>query len=264
MSNQPEVLIENVSKIFHSKKNDVKALDTINLEIQRNEFITILGPSGCGKSTLLRIVGGLEHQTTGKVYLDGREIYEPDSERGMVFQAYSLFPWLTVKENIEFGLKNKKMPAKEREEISRKYIEIIGLNGFEDHYPKQLSGGMQQRVAIARALANDPEILLLDEPFGALDNQTRALMQELLLKVWEETHKTIMFITHDVEESIFLASRVLVMTSRPGRIKADIPIDLDHPRSYQIKTDEKFLQYKAELTEMIREESLKAMELESH
>ncbi|MBU8879718.1 ABC transporter ATP-binding protein [Bacillus sp. FJAT-29790] len=257
----PKVEIKNVTKIFsgHKKNAQVLALDTTNLKIMPNEFITILGPSGCGKSTLLRIVAGLEEQTTGHVYLDGHEVSGPSSNRGMVFQAYSLFPWLTVEENILFGLKNNEMTSVQRKEIVKNYIELVRLNGFEKHYPRQLSGGMQQRVAIARALANDPEILLLDEPFGALDNQTRTLMQELLLEIWEKSHKTILFITHDVEESIFLANRVIVMTSRPGRIKADIPIELEHPRAYNIKVEPRFLAYKEQLTELIREESLKAM-----
>lgn len=260
----PKVLVEQVTKTFETGKGETTtALAEVNLSIKENEFITILGPSGCGKSTLLRIVGGLEEQTTGRVLLDGGEVSGPSEERGFVFQSYSLFPWLTVKENIEFGLKNKNVPPKEREAISKEFIDLIGLNGFSDHYPKQLSGGMQQRVAIARALANDPEILLLDEPFGALDNQTRSLMQESLLEIWEKTHKTILFVTHDVEEAIFLASRVLVMTSRPGKIKADIPIDLEYPRSYQLKSDPRFLEYKSQIYEMIREESIKATNLEA-
>ena len=259
----PKVLVEQVTKTFDSNKGDkTTALAEVNLTIKENEFITILGPSGCGKSTLLRIVGGLEEQTTGRVLLDGGEVSGPSEERGFVFQSYSLFPWLTVKENIEFGLKNKKVPLKEREDISKEYIDLIGLHGFSDHYPKQLSGGMQQRVAIARALANDPQILLLDEPFGALDNQTRSLMQESLLNIWEKSHKTILFVTHDVEEAIFLASRVLVMTSRPGKIKADIPIDLEYPRSYQLKSDPRFLEYKRQIYEMIREESIKATNIQ--
>lgn len=258
---QPKLEIRGVTKTFRGvkKKPDVLALDTVNLQIAKNEFITVLGPSGCGKSTLLRIIAGLEEQSTGTVLLDGEEVDGPSADRGMVFQAYSLFPWLNVEENIQFGLKNKKIGARERKEIAAQYIELVGLKGFEKHYAKQLSGGMQQRVAIARALANDPEVLLLDEPFGALDNQTRTLMQELLLEIWEKTNKTIVFITHDVEESIYLANRVLVMTSRPGRIKADIPIELEHPRSYQIKVDPRFLRYKEHLTELIREESLKAI-----
>ncbi|MEH6949524.1 ABC transporter ATP-binding protein [Bacillus sp. JJ634] len=258
------VNVKDVKKVYggNGKKPDVLAVDTINLKIMRNEFITILGPSGCGKSTLLRMIGGLEEQTEGTIYWQGGEIIGPSANRGMVFQAYSLFPWLNIEENIQYGLKIKGMDSKERKEITNRYIELVGLQGFEHHYPKQLSGGMQQRVAIARALANDPEILLLDEPFGALDNQTRLIMQELLLEIWEKTHKTILFITHDVEEAIFLGSRVITMTSRPGKIKADIPINLAHPRSYKIKTEKEFLVLKEQLTELIRGESLKAMELE--
>ncbi|MFJ7747486.1 ABC transporter ATP-binding protein [Peribacillus sp. NPDC097295] len=261
-----EILVDvkDVRKVYEGtgKKPDVLAVDTINLKIIKNEFITILGPSGCGKSTLLRMIGGLEEQTEGAIYLQGEEIIGPSANRGMVFQAYSLFPWLNIEENIQYGLKIKGMDPQGRKDITKRYIELVGLQGFEHHYPKQLSGGMQQRVAIARALANDPEILLLDEPFGALDNQTRLIMQELLLEIWEKTHKTILFITHDVEEAIFLGSRVITMTSRPGSIKADIPINLEHPRSYKIKTEREFLILKGQLTELIRDESLKAMELE--
>jgi ABC-type nitrate/sulfonate/bicarbonate transport system ATPase subunit len=259
------VNVKGVNKFFKGKgkKPDVLAVDSIDLKIMKNEFITILGPSGCGKSTLLRMIGGLEEQTNGHIYLNGEEIIGPSANRGMVFQAYSLFPWLNVTENIQFGLKNKGLNVKERQEISQRYIGLVGLKGFEHHYPKQLSGGMQQRVAIARALANDPQILLLDEPFGALDNQTRLIMQELLLEIWENTHKTILFITHDVEEAIFLGSRVITMTSRPGKIKADIPITIPHPRSYKVKTEKEFLVLKEKLTELIRDESLRALELEA-
>lgn len=261
MSSQPKVRIENASKVFsgNKKRPDTIAIDNVNLTVMKNEFITILGPSGCGKSTLLRIVAGLEHQTSGKVYLDESEILEPGPERGMVFQAYSLFPWLTVKENIKFGLKNKKVSLKRQEEIAREYLDLVGLASFGNHYPGELSGGMQQRVAIARAFANDPEILLLDEPFGALDTQTRSLMQELLLDIWQKSQKTVLFITHDVEESIFLATRVVVMTHRPGRIKAEVPVAIEHPRSYHVKTMPMFLALRDKLTEYIREESLKAM-----
>jgi ABC-type nitrate/sulfonate/bicarbonate transport system ATPase subunit len=192
--------------------------------------------------------------------LRGREVRGPGADRGMVFQSYTLFPWLTVAENIAYGLREKGMPAAQRADIVRTYIEKVGLRGFENHYPKQLSGGMQQRTAIARALANDPAILLLDEPFGALDNQTRALMQELLLGIWERERKTVLFVTHDIEEAIFLASRVVVMTARPGRIKADIPVDLPHPRHYRMKTSPEFSELKARLTEEIRAEAVLAAE----
>ena len=234
------------------------ALRPITLAVEDNDFITILGPSGCGKSTLLRIVAGLETPTTGRVVLDGTPVTAPGAERGMVFQSYTLFPWLTVRENICFGLREKAMAPAQQDEIAAHYIARVGLAGFENHYPKMLSGGMQQRTAIARALANDPKILLLDEPFGALDNQTRALMQELLLGIWEAETKTVLFVTHDIEEAIFMAGRVVVMSARPGRIKTDLAIELAHPRHYTVKTSPEFSAYKARLTEEIRAESIRA------
>jgi len=239
--------IDNVSRVFPGVRGGapVRALEPTSLQVAQNDFITILGPSGCGKSTLLRIVAGLDRPSSGHVMLNGREIKGPGADRGMVFQSYTLFPWLTIAENIAYGLREKGMPK-------------ARLRGFENHYPKQLSGGMQQRTAIARALANDPEILLLDEPFGALDNQTRGLMQELLLGIWERERKTVLFVTHDIEEAIFLASRVIVMSARPGRIKADIPVDLPHPRHYTMKTTPEFSSLKAQLTEEIRAEALQA------
>jgi ABC-type nitrate/sulfonate/bicarbonate transport system ATPase subunit len=234
------------------------ALQATDLDVAENDFITILGPSGCGKSTLLRIVAGLDVQTTGEVLLDGRRIAGPGADRGMVFQSYTLFPWLTVRENICFGLREKRMPQPQQDEIAAHYIARVGLAGFEHHYPKMLSGGMQQRTAIARALANGPKILLLDEPFGALDNQTRGLMQELLLGIWEAERKTVLFVTHDIEEAIFMASRVAVMSARPGHIKAEVTIDLPHPRHYTVKTTPEFSALKARLTEEIRVEAIRA------
>ena len=201
---------------------DTLALQSTDLQVAENDFIAILGPSGCGKSTLLRIVAGLDQPSAGEVLLDGQRIAGPGADRGMVFQSYTLFPWLTVRENICFGLREKGMTLAQQLEIAARFISEVGLNGFESHFPKQLSGGMQQRVALARALANDPKILLLDEPFGALDNQTRALMQELLLGIWEAERTTVLFVTHDIEEAIFMANRVAVMTARPGRIKTDL------------------------------------------
>ena len=231
-----------------------QALTRTDLTVDDNDFITILGPSGCGKSTLLRIVAGLEKPTTGRVLLDGQPVSGPGPDRGMVFQSYTLFPWLTVEENILFG--SRATPEKAQDLIAR-----VGLRGFERHYPKMLSGGMQQRTALARALANDPKILLLDEPFGALDNQTRALMQELLLGIWEADRKTVLFVTHDIDEAIFMANRVAVLSARPGRIKADVRIDLPHPRHYTMKTTPEFSAYKAQLTEEIRTEAMKAVEM---
>ena len=255
-----ELVIDNVSRIFPGtrRRAPTRALEPTNLTIPDNDFVTIIGPSGCGKSTLLRLVAGLDQPTTGRILLNGIPVSEPGPDRGMVFQSYTLFPWLTVADNIAFGLREKGTPAHRRTAIVREWLVRIDLVSFEHHYPKQLSGGMQQRTAIARALANDPAILLLDEPFGALDNQTRALMQELLLDIWERERKTVLFVTHDIEEAIFLASRVVVMTARPGRIKADVRIDLPHPRRYTIKTSPEFSALKARLTEEIRAEVMLA------
>jgi len=238
------------------------ALQPTSLEVANNDFITILGPSGCGKSTLLRIVAGLDTPTVGQVLLDGQAVTGPGADRGMVFQSYTLFPWLTVRENICFGLREKGMLPAAQAEIAQGFIKEVGLTGFESHFPKQLSGGMQQRVALARALANDPKILLLDEPFGALDNQTRALMQELLLSIWELHKKTVLFVTHDIDEAIFMANRCAVFSARPGRIKNELAIDLPYPRHYTVKTTPRFSELKAIVTEDIRVESLKAVLME--
>jgi ABC-type nitrate/sulfonate/bicarbonate transport system ATPase subunit len=252
--------VEGVGRIFPGVRGgaDTIALLPVSLAVADNDFITILGPSGCGKSTLLRIVAGLDAPTSGRVLLDGAPVTGPGAERGMVFQSYTLFPWLTVRENICFGLREKRMPQRRQDEIAAHYIARVGLAGFEHHYPKMLSGGMQQRTAIARALANDPKILLLDEPFGALDNQTRGLMQELLLGIWESERTTVLFVTHDIEEAIFMASRVAVMSARPGHIKAEVTIDLPHPRHYTVKTTPEFSALKARLTEEIRVEAIRA------
>jgi NitT/TauT family transport system ATP-binding protein len=252
--------IQLVSRVFPGTRGGapVRALEPTTLSVAPNDFITILGPSGCGKSTLLRIVAGLDKPTDGAILLNGKAVTSPGPDRGMVFQSYTLFPWLTVAENIAFGLKEKGMPEVERNAIVASYIDKVGLRDFANHWPKQLSGGMQQRTAIARALANDPEILLLDEPFGALDNQTRSLMQELLLGIWEREKKTVLFVTHDIEEAVFMASRVIVMSARPGRVKADIPVDLPYPRHYTIKTSPEFIALKSRLTEEIRIEAVLA------
>ena len=255
-----KLAIDGVGRVFPGVRGGAPtlALTPVSLDVADNDFITILGPSGCGKSTLLRIVAGLDEPTQGEVLLDGAPVRGPGAERGMVFQSYTLFPWLTVAENIAFGLREKGMAEAQQKEIVAGYVDKVGLRGFENHWPKQLSGGMQQRTAIARALANDPSVLLLDEPFGALDNQTRALMQELLLGIWEREKKTVLFVTHDIEEAIFIASRCLVMSARPGRIKADVPIDLPYPRHYTLKTSPEFSSLKARLTEEIRAEAVLA------
>ncbi len=220
----------------------------------QNDFVTILGPSGCGKSTLLRIVAGLETPTSGEVLLAGQRITGPGADRGMVFQRYTLFPWLTVQDNVCFGLRERGLPRSQQLEAAGAFLHQVGLRGFEQHFPKQLSGGMPQRVAIARALANRTRLLLRDEPFGALDHQTRELMQELLLGIWEAGRTTVLFVTHDIDEAVFLGSRVVVMSARPGRIKLDQLVPLPHPRHDAVKTTPAFSALKAELTEQVRGE----------
>ncbi|MCP5284778.1 MAG: ABC transporter ATP-binding protein [Burkholderiaceae bacterium] len=250
--------VRGVERRFASTTGSTLALQATDLDVAENEFITILGPSGCGKSTLLRIVAGLDHPTAGAVTLDGQRIDGPGADRGMVFQSYTLFPWLTVLDNVCFGLRERGLPRAEQVATARTYLSQVGLKGFEQHYPKQLSGGMQQRTALARALANRPRMLLMDEPFGALDHQTRELMQELLLGIWEAERTTVLFVTHDIDEAVFMGSRVVVMSARPGRIKLDRPVPLPHPRHYAMKTTPDFAALKAELTETVRAEVIAA------
>jgi NitT/TauT family transport system ATP-binding protein len=223
--------IEKVSKIFQVEGKEMEALHDINLSIKENEFICFIGPSGCGKTTLLRIIAGLDEPTSGAVYLKGEAITGPGPERGMVFQEYSLFPWRTVLDNIAFGPQLKGVSKEERYEKARLYLRMVGLERFEESYPHELSGGMKQRVAIARALVNDPLALLMDEPFGALDAQTRNVMQSELLRIWNEERKTIVFVTHSVDEAIYLGDRIMIMSTRPGRIKDIIDLDLPRPRN---------------------------------
>ena len=217
-------------KTFPKEDGEMVAIDDFNLDVREGEFLCILGPSGCGKTTLLRMIAGLESPTSGELLLNGNPISKPGSDRGMVFQEFALFPWRTVRKNIEFGLEVKKIRAIERAEISQRFIDLVGLNGFENYHPYQLSGGMKQRVGIARALANEPTILLMDEPFGALDAQTRNLMQKELLRIWKETKKTVIFITHSVDEAVYLADRIVVMTTRPSKIKEIFEIKTERPR----------------------------------
>lgn len=248
--------VRGVERRFESSTGSTLALQATDLDVAENDFVTILGPSGCGKSTLLRIVAGLDHPTAGEVRLDGRPVRGPGADRGMVFQSYTLFPWLSVLDNVCFGLRERGLARAQQVEIAQGFIAKVGLNGFEHHYPKQLSGGMQQRTALARALANGPRMLLMDEPFGALDHQTRELMQELLLGIWEAEAKTVLFVTHDIDEAVFIGSRVVLMSARPGRIKLDRPVPLPHPRHYSVKTAPEFSSLKAELTEAVRVEVL--------
>ena len=248
--------IDNVVKEYVGNKGKTVALNGVSLDIKENEFICVVGPSGCGKSTLLNIIAGLLEPTSGAVYLDGKKIEGTGVERGVVFQGYALFPWRTVLKNVMFGLEMKRMPKDQAEKIAKKYIKAVGLEGFEHAYPKELSGGMRQRVAIARAYAADPEVLLLDEPFGALDAQTRVQLQSELLNTWEHEKKTCFFITHDVDEAIILAQRVIIMSARPGRIKKIVDIDIPYPRTQATKTAPRFLELKTEIWNEVYQEFL--------
>ena len=254
--NLTKLKIDNVVKEYVGNKGKTVALNGVSLDIKENEFICVVGPSGCGKSTLLNIIAGLLEPTSGAVYLDGKKIEGTGVERGVVFQGYALFPWRTVLKNVMFGLEMKRMPKDQAEEIAKKYIKAVGLEGFEHAYPKELSGGMRQRVAIARAYAADPEVLLLDEPFGALDAQTRVQLQSELLNTWEHEKKTCFFITHDVDEAIILAQRVIIMSARPGRIKKIVDIDIPYPRTQATKTDPRFLELKTEIWNEVYQEFL--------
>lgn len=241
--------VRELNKIYqgNKKKDPTVALSDINLDIELNEFAVIVGPSGCGKSTLLNIIGGLDKATEGSVKVDGKEVKEPGVDRGFVFQGYSLFPWLTVMKNVEFGLKNKGIPKEQRREIAQKYIDVVNLNGFENALPKELSGGMKQRCAIARTLANEPSMLLMDEPFAALDAQTRVIMQELTARVSRETGMTVLFITHDIDEAIILADKIYVMSRRPGCIIEEIPVNYDGPRNHNMLMEEEFIKMKQKI-----------------
>jgi NitT/TauT family transport system ATP-binding protein len=235
-----KVNIRGVRRYFPSGDSQVVALNGVDLQLFNNEFVCVVGPSGCGKSTLLNILAGLDKQDEGEVTVDGKTISGPSAERGVVFQQYALFPWLTVRQNVEFGLVNKGLPRKEINEIATKYIRMVDLQDFENAWPKVLSGGMKQRVAIARAYAMNPSLLLMDEPFGALDAQTRAQLQADLLHTWEAEEKTCFFITHDVEEAVLLAQRVVIMSARPGRIKRIVDIDIPHPRTQETRLSLEF------------------------
>lgn len=222
--------LRNVTKTFKTEEGEREALKNINLEVKPNEFLCIIGPSGCGKTTLLRLVAGLDHPTSGEIILDGKEVKRPSPDRGMVFQEFSLFPWRKAIENVTIGLEIRGIEKKEGYRIAQRYLELVGLKGFENSYPYELSGGMKQRVAIARTLATEPTILLMDEPFGSVDAQTRNVLQEELLDIWKRTQKTVLFVTHSVDEATFLADRVAVMTIRPGRIGECRNIDIPRPR----------------------------------
>lgn len=236
--------IENLTKTYGTGDKTVTALDNASMDVRDGEFAVVVGPSGCGKSTLLNIVAGLEHHGSGRVELDGAPITGPGAERGMVFQSYTLFPWLTVRKNVEFGLRIKGIAPAQRADIARHYVDMVGLSEFENALPKELSGGMKQRVAIARVLANKPRMLLMDEPFGALDAQTRMLLQEQLLRVWRKEQATVLFITHDIDEAILLGDRVFIMSKRPGRIVEEFRVDLERPRDHTLTVSPRFAELK--------------------
>lgn len=251
-----KVKIDGVRKVFQTRNGEMVALNGVDLDIKENEFICVVGPSGCGKSTLLNIIAGLHEPTSGRVLCDGEEVKGTGPDRGVVFQQYALFPWMTVKKNVMFGLELKGIKGKEAEEIAMKYIKMVQLEDFANHFPKELSGGMKQRVAIARAYAVDPSVLLMDEPFGALDAQTRTQLQQELLETWEKERKTCFFITHDVDEAIILAQRVIIMSARPGRIKEIVEIDIPYPRNQETKMSERFLELKNHIWSQVYQEYL--------
>ena len=251
-----KVKIDNVKKIYNSRNGEMIALNGVSLDIYENEFICVVGPSGCGKSTLLNIIAGLLEPSSGKVYCDGKEVVGTGTERGVVFQQYALFPWMTVKKNVMFGLNLQGIKGAEAEEKAMKYIKMVQLEDFLDHYPKELSGGMKQRVAIARAYAVNPSVLLMDEPFGALDAQTRTQLQSELLETWEKERKTCFFITHDVDEAIILAQKVIIMSARPGRIKEIVDINSPYPRTQETKMAPEFLELKNHIWSQVYQEYL--------
>lgn len=223
---------EKITKVFTNKEEErLTALRDVSIEVESGEFVCIVGPSGCGKTTLLRIIAGLESASSGNIYVDGKVMNDPCPKKGMIFQEFALFPWRTVQKNIEFGLEYTNVPNENRKEIINKYLKMVNLTEWQDRYPFELSGGMRQRVAIARALANNPEILLMDEPFGSLDAQTRNILQEEVLRIWKETGKTIIFVSHNIEEAIYLGNEVVVLTALPGQIKNIHPVRLPRPRN---------------------------------
>ncbi|MEU6113318.1 ABC transporter ATP-binding protein [Streptomyces sp. NPDC047117] len=244
---QNKISFQDVVKTFPLKGTDFTALDGVSLDIADQEFVTVVGPSGCGKSTLMSMAAGLQEPSSGQVLVDGRPVTGPGPDRGVIFQQYALFPWLTVRQNVEFGLKLASVPAEERHRRADRAIALVGLDDFADALPKTLSGGMKQRCAIARAYAVDPQVLLMDEPFGALDALTRVQLQDQLLATWSREKRTVLFITHDVDEAVYLASRVVVMAARPGRVHRIIDVDLPYPRTEEIRLSAEFRQIRNEV-----------------
>ncbi len=254
--NVPEIEIQGVTKSYETREGSFLALEEVNLDVEKNEFICVVGPSGCGKTTLMNIIAGLNPPSTGTVKVRGELVTGPGKGKGVVFQQYALYPWLTVEKNVEFGLRMKGVEKEKRREIAQKYIKIVGLEKFAKSYPKELSGGMKQRVAIARAYTIGPEVLLMDEPFGALDAQTRAQLQENLLNTWQQEKKTCFFITHDVEEAVLLSTKVIIMSAGPGRIREIVDVHLPYPRDQETKLTPEFNELKNQIWNKVYKEYL--------
>jgi NitT/TauT family transport system ATP-binding protein len=250
--------VRDLAKTFRRDGKEVLAIDNLSLSVEAREFVTIVGPSGCGKSTFLHIIGGFERASAGALMLDGRPIVAPGPDRGMMFQESALFPWRTALGNVTWGLEAQGMPAAERRSTAERYLRMVGLWNFADSYPSELSGGMKQRVALARVLSYDPQLLLMDEPFGALDAQTRELMQEELQRIWDQTPKTVLFVTHDIDEAIYMSDRVIIFSARPGRIKEEIKIDLPRPRVLEIRTSPRYTEYRNTIWSLLRHEVVQA------
>lgn len=246
--------LDNVTKVFSTRKGDIVAVRDFSHSIKKGEIVTLVGASGCGKTTVLNMVAGFLSPTSGRILLEGQTITKVEPRCGMIFQSYALFPWLTVSKNVEFGPRINGIPRKIRKEEARKYIEMVGLEGFERAYPGELSGGMRQRVALCRALANKPDILLCDEPFAALDAMTRRVMQQELLKIVGESGQTVFFITHSIDEALILSDKIVVMSARPGTVKAAYDIDLPHPRKVEVQLTEQYLQLKQKIWDIVEEE----------
>jgi NitT/TauT family transport system ATP-binding protein len=258
-----KIAVKGVTKKFSGKRGQVTALENLSLDVRDGEFVVIVGASGCGKTTLLNLVAGFDRPTEGRILLDGQPVTGITPECGMIFQQYALFPWKTVQDNVEFGLKMKRMPVKERRERAVRFIDMVGLKGFEKSYPHHLSGGMKQRVSIARSLANNPKVMLLDEPFAALDAMTRQVLQEQLVRIYEKHRKTIVFITHSIDEALLLSSRIVVMTARPGRIAQDIVNDLPHPRNAEVQLSSRYMELKRTIWDSVQAEVMKSMQVET-
>ncbi len=246
-----KIIVSHIDKVYTNGKKSTKAIDDVSIDIQDNDFVCIVGPSGCGKSTLLRMLAGLDFPTKGEIVVNDTPVTGPGPDRGMVFQSYTLFPWMNVEDNIKFGLRIKKLPKDEQQRIADRYLDIIGLRKFAKAYPKELSGGMKQRVAIARALANQPEVLLMDEPFGALDPHTKSMMQLLMREIWEQDHPTVVFITHDIDEAVFLANKIYVMSARPGKVVKEVNVYLTHKRGLELNDTPEFIKLRKDINELL-------------